>query len=214
MAKVKICGVTNKEDAVLCASLGADAIGNIIGIAQSPRNIAMEKSKEIFSSLPVFTGSVAVLANKGIDFILNAVKETAPAAVQLHGSEDVEFVKLLRSKINARIIKTIHVGDKEESIKKAKIFAVYCDALLLDTSTHKLGGSGVKHDWNISKEIVKTIKKPVILAGGLTPENVKEAIKTVKPYAVDVSSGVEKEQGKKDAEKVRKFIESAKRLYQ
>jgi len=217
MVHVKICGITSKEDAMLCTSLGADFIGNIVEIANSPRSISVKKSAEIISSLPASASGVIVIANKDIDFILNAVSKIKPHAVQLHGNEDLDFIRNLKNvfgknKIAARIIKTIHVGDKEESIKKAKIFAVHCDALLLDTSTQKLGGSGVKHDWGISKEIVKKLKKPVILAGGLTPENVEEAIKIVKPHAADVSSGVEKAPGKKDPEKVRKFIERAKSL--
>lgn len=216
MIRVKICGVTGREDALLCASVGADAIGNIVEIKSSPRSVSVEKSQEIFSALPVFVSSVIVIANKDIDFVLNAVSKISPSALQLHGNEDLDFVKSLKrafgkNKIGTKTIKTIHVGEKN-SVRKAQAFAKYCDALLLDTSTRKLGGSGLAHDWSISKEIVKKVKKPVILAGGLTPENVKKAVKAVKPYAVDVSSGVESSPCKKDPEKVRKFIEGAKSL--
>jgi phosphoribosylanthranilate isomerase len=136
-------------------------------------------------------------------------KEIRADFLQLHGNEEVTFVKNLRSLVPCNIIKTVHVKG-EESIQEAKKHSRFSDAILLDTAAKEMGGSGKTHDWEISRRIVEAVEKPVFLAGGLTPENVREAVEMVRPYAVDVSSGVEREKGKKDLEKVRKFIEAAK----
>jgi phosphoribosylanthranilate isomerase len=109
-----------------------------------------------------------------------------------------------------KIIKTIHVN--EDSIKKARDYEKFANMILLDTATEKAGGSGIAHDWGISSRIVESTEIPVFLAGGLNPENVKEARETVKPYAVDVASGVEGADGGKDINKVKDFIRNAKGL--
>lgn len=210
MVKVKICGNTNKQDALECASLGADAIGTVVEVpVDTPKKISSLKAKEIISSLPIFTCGVIVIMPKSIEEALQFYEQVKPCALQLHGNESTDFVEGLKDKISCKIIKAIHVKG-EDSIKEAKKFSRHCDAILLDTYTKGLGGSGMTHNWDISRRIARSIEKPVILAGGLTPENVRDAIEFVRPYAVDVSSGVEKEKGKKDYEKVKRFIEEAK----
>jgi len=211
VAKVKICGNTNRKDALAAARLGADFIGAVVEVpVDTPRKVTAQEAKKILGfSAPI--GKVIVIMPKTIEEAAALYEEIRPEFVQLHGSENVQFVRELRSLIPCNIIKTIHVKD-EASIREAKRFARYSDALLLDTPSEQFGGSGKPHDWKLSRKIVEAVEIPVILAGGLTPDNVREAIEIVKPYAVDVSSGVEKKEGKKDYSKVKKFIKNAKLL--
>lgn len=210
--KVKICGNTNRKDALAAAELGADFVGAIVEVSvDTPRKVTAQEAKEILADFPAPAERVIVIMPKTVEEAVVLYEEIRPEFVQLHGSEDVQFMRELRSLIPCKIIKTIHVKD-ETSIQEAKKFARYSDALLLDTPSKQLGGSGKTHNWQLSRKIVEAVSIPVILAGGLTPENVAEAIRVVKPYGVDVSSGVEKKEGKKDYSKVKKFIKNAKFL--
>ncbi|MFQ6136985.1 MAG: phosphoribosylanthranilate isomerase [Candidatus Hydrothermarchaeales archaeon] len=208
MVKVKICGITSVRDALECVRLGADFIGTIVEVpVATPRKISADLAKGIHRSLPLLALGVVVMMPQTIKEALHMTEEIRPYAIQLHGNENIEFVKKLREKLETKIIKTIHVQD-ESAIEDAREYSKYCDAILLDTMTEELGGSGITHDWEISRKIVKSVDRPVILAGGLNPENVKEAIEKVCPYAVDVSSGVESKEGRKDYDKVERFIEN------
>jgi len=218
--KVKICGNTNVEDAIIAAEAGADAIG-VINVANTRRYIDLEDAKAIFKALPVFVSKVVVMtldnmSGEVVHDKIKSIEETGADCVQLHGEEPVELVADLRActESKIRIIKKIGVsGDKEKCLENALAYESVVDAILLDTmqgETGETGGTGKQHDWSISKEIVERVKKPMILAGGLNPDNVAKAIALVKPYAVDVSSGVESEVRKKDAVKVKKFVEAAK----
>lgn len=209
MVKVKICGVTNRSDALMCAELGADFVGNIVDIPSSPRSISIERSSEIISALPSSVRGVVVMAPKNLEEVKVAVETIDPWGVQLHGGEDLEFVSKVREEISCGLIKVIHVKGKE-SIEEARLFSSVCDAVLLDTPTKSLGGSGKSHDWDISSQIVRSVDCHVFIAGGLTPENVKTAITRIAPFCVDVSSGVEVLPGKKVPQKVKRFIEAAK----
>jgi phosphoribosylanthranilate isomerase len=213
MTRVKICGVTTKGDALTAVSLGADFIGTIVEIPGSPRSISQERSKEIFKGLPSSVKGVAVLAGKSVDETVRAADFIGPAFVQLHGGESLEFVKNVKQEVSCGVIKAVPVSG-EESIQVAVEFSRLCNAILLDTPSEKLGGSGEKHDWSISARIAQQAKSPVFLAGGLNPENVAEAVASVVPFCVDTSSGVEASPGQKDYEKVKEFIERAKRSSQ
>lgn len=205
--KVKICGNTSRKDALAAARLGADFVGAVVEVpVDTPRKVTAQEARGILDVHGA--GRVIVIMPRSIEEAVALYEEIRPDFVQLHGSGDVQFVRELRSLIPCNIIKTIHVT--EASISEAKRFSRYSDALLLDTPSEQLGGSGKTHDWKLSRKIVEAVGIPVILAGGLTPENVTEAIRVVKPYAVDVSSGVEKKEGKKDYAKVKKFIKNAK----
>ncbi|MBU4202015.1 MAG: phosphoribosylanthranilate isomerase [Candidatus Altiarchaeales archaeon] len=205
--RVKICGITRKEDALLVAGLGADAIG-IVNVRESKRFTSLEKAKEIFHSVPPFVSRVIVIAPANLDEV-RRVEETGADHIQLHGEESPEFVKEIRENSGLKIIKQIPVVD-ENSIEAARIYSSLVDAILLDTKVRDtMGGTGKTHDWSISRKIVESVDKPVILAGGLNPDNVAEAIKGIGPYAVDIASGVEAELGIKDPEKVRRFIQNA-----
>jgi phosphoribosylanthranilate isomerase len=225
--KVKICGNTNVEDAIMAVKAGADAIG-VINVANTRRYIDLEDAERIFEALPLFVSKVVVviLDNLPIEVVhhkIKSVEEIGADCIQIHGEEPVELVEDLRDNIKKRIkiIKKIGVGgDIKKCRDKAVEYENIVDALLLDTGgvikggVGQIGGTGEKHDWNVSKEIVERVKKPVILAGGLNPENVATAIRLVKPYAVDVSSGVESSAvGKKDWGKMEKLVQMAKRHY-
>lgn len=220
--KVKICGNTNVEDAIMAVEAGADAVG-VINVANTRRYIDLEDAKKIFEALPIFVLKVVVvtLDNMPVEVVhdkIKSIEALGADCIQLHGEEPVELAADLRKSMKSRIriIKKVAVGgDKEKCLERALAYESVVDAILLDTAaaaggTGEIGGTGKEHDWNISKEIVERVKKPVILAGGLNPENVAKAIELVKPYAVDVSSGVESEVRKKDEAKVKKFIEAAK----
>ncbi len=209
MVKVKICGVTNIGDAKMAAELGADYIGNIVGIPSSPRSISIEESRDIFSRLPDSVKGVVVMAPKNIDSLRAAAEKIQPCCVQLHGFEDFDFARKAKEELSCGVIKAVHIGG-EDSIEVALEYSRICDAVLLDTPSRYLGGSGETHNWNISKRIVGIAEGQVFLAGGLNPENAGEAVKRVSPYCLDTSSGVERVLGKKDYEKVKKFIDRAK----
>ncbi|CAN2047493.1 N-(5'-phosphoribosyl)anthranilate isomerase [Candidatus Magnetomoraceae bacterium gMMP-13] len=218
MTRVKICGITSLKDALAAANFGADALGFIF--AKSPRQVSPDKAREIIAKLPPFVLRVGVFVNFSIKKIIEIQNFCGLDVIQLHGDEDEETVNKLinmlsesvtgktemRSQNSKRIIKALRIGT--HPIKNRNI---YPDAaLLLDTySPEARGGTGHSFDWNLAVDLAK--KRPVILAGGLTPDNVAEAIKIVSPYAVDISSGVEKEPGKKDHQKLLNFIRAAKR---
>lgn len=203
MVKVKICGITNLEDALISIEYGADALGFIF-YERSSRYITPENVQEIIKELPPFVTTVGVFVNEAIGTIREIKRTTAIDAVQLHGDETPETCEVLGNKV----IKVFRVsrGEVPSPLQLAK----YCvSAYLLDTHREGLpGGTGEVFDWDAAIEAKKYGR--VILAGGLTPDNVSEAVKKVRPYAVDVASGVEERPGKKDHKKVKEFIERAK----
>ncbi len=199
MVRVKVCGITRIEDLKAVASLGADAIGLITGFPKSPRNISIERAKELRRSAPPFLDVVLVVDSSDLEFLVKAVQKIEPDAVQAYGSPNPKVLKELGVKW---IIKPID----------PKIFqqvdAEGFDAILLDSSM----GRGVMADLSLCKNIREKVNLPVILAGGLSPENVQYAIKAVKPYGVDVSSGVESSPGVKDPEKLKLFIRNVREV--
>ncbi len=218
MVKVKICGITSAEDAILAVESGADMVGFIIDVpVDTQRKVSLEKAIEISKDI----GSVvAVLMPRSAGEVLRVVRELKPYAVQLHGYEPNGFVREVKSSIpkETKIIKTVHInlgGDvkcPEDISGYLEDLEKIADFVLLDTVTFREGGTGMTHDWTISRRIKDKIGLPIILAGGLTPENVSRAVNVVKPYAVDVASGVEFCPGKKDQSKVKSFIKSAKEV--
>lgn len=212
--RVKICGNKRLKDALQAIALGADAVGLLVGQVHTSRDfIAPELAQSIVQKLPVFCSSVLVTQIIDVHEIIDLVKFVGANTLQLHGesaSDDVAQIKQALPYI--KIIKSIHVID-ETSIKDGKKYIGIVDGILLDSinkATGQVGGTGKTHDWTISKKIVKEYKIPVILAGGLTPENVEEAINFVRPFAVDVNSGVKNEKGYKDYKKLESFIKNAK----
>ena len=199
--KVKVCGTTRLKDALLAVECGADAIGFIF-YKKSPRCVSAKTAKEICSKLPPFVSRVGVFVNETADTINRIADRCGLDAVQLHGDETPAFCK----KIKHRVIKAVRVKDAA-SLKEISRYPV--DGFLLDTyKKDQWGGTGKVFDWELALRAKKY--GPVILAGGLNPRNVKEAIKKVKPYGVDVSSGVEQLPGKKDPKKVKAFLKAVR----
>jgi phosphoribosylanthranilate isomerase len=201
MTRVKICGITNQEDALFAADAGADALGFVF-YAQSPRCIAPDRAREIILRLPPFVAKVGVFVNEELDRVREIMAHCHLDYVQLHGDETPEQVAAL----SPRAIKSVRVRSAADIERLAQYQAV---AYLLDAyHPTKPGGTGETWDWELA-----TVAKrygPVILAGGLTPDNVADAIGRVHPYAVDVSSGVEAAPGVKDHQKVQRFIIATK----
>jgi len=209
MTRVKICGITTKEDAIACTEAGADAIGMIL-VKASPRCITADQAAEIILALPPFVSSVLVMTPATPGEAIAAAQQARPSALQLQGAESPEVLMAIKARLpGIKLIKTVHVGVGEE-IARARKYEEVADAILLDTASPAGGGMGIAHDWSVSEELVGAVQQPVVLAGGLNPKNVADAIRAVRPYAVDVASGVEKEKRKKDIGLVREFIRQAK----
>lgn len=199
--RVKICGITSVEDALLAVDAGADAIGFIF--APSPRQVSPETAAEISRRLPPFVTRVGVVVDQDAAAIL---EQCSLDAVQFHGSESPDEMRRVRG---ARRIRAVRVKT-EADLAGLEEYAPVADAFLLDTFVEGTpGGTGHSFDWSVAAS-ERARSRPLILAGGLTPENVAEAVRRVMPYAVDVSSGVEREPGKKDAGKVAEFIRAAR----
>src|SRR3990172_2453596 len=201
LTKVKICGITGIDDALKAVEFGADALGFVF-YKKSPRYIEVKKAREIISNLPPLITTVGVFVNDSFENIETIIDLCQIKTIQLHGDENQDFC----SKFNLSVIKSIAVKD-ENSFKKMKGYTV--SAFILDSFFQDIpGGTGKSFDWDLAVKAKKYGN--IILAGGLTPENVREAILKVRPYAVDVSSGVESKPGEKDYEKMKKFIKMAK----
>lgn len=210
--RVKICGTTSLKDLYLAVEAGADAVGFVVDAPQSPRSLSVNKAKELMKATPIFVETVTVTVPKDLGHLEKIVKELNPDVVQVHGLCHVH--NEIRERLpNVCLIGVFQVkpGLTVDSVVEA---ADVFDAILLDSHIPSgYGGSGRTHDWEFSKRVRETVfPKPLILAGGLKPENVKEAIRVVKPYAVDVSSGVELQPGIKDRSKVIEFIKNVKEV--
>lgn len=213
--RAKICGINTWENARIALDCGADALGFLVGITHLAEDkIEVEDAKKIIDKLPPFVSTVAVTHLQDPKKIVEMCKYLGATTLQIHDYISPEEVAFCKEELKlVKIIKAVHVldGDKQGTIDMAHSFEKVADALLLDSRTaERLGGTGKTHDWNISKEIVEQLNIPVMLAGGLTDQNVYDAVKKVRPYAVDVNSGVEIA-GDKDWNKVYGFITNAKR---
>ena len=204
--RVKICGITQLEDAVAAVDYGADAIGFVL-YSQSPRFVEPHRVQEIISQLPPYITTVGLFVNPEVSEVQRVVDFCGIDLIQFQGNETPELCRCF----SQRAIKAIHMKD-QESLSILHQFHVR--AYLLDTYHEgEYGGTGICFDWDLALK-AKTFGR-IILAGGLNPENVQEAVEKVKPYGVDVSSGVERGiKGKKDHEKIKKFIEAAKGQFQ
>ena len=206
MVRVKICGITNLNDARLAARLGADALGFNF-YEKSVRFVTPIAAAEMIKQLGEPVDKVGVFVNHTIDEILNAVEIASLDAVQLHGDESPQFVADLRARCGCRIIKALRVSpnfDHNDSLEYR------ADGILLDGySTNSRGGTGETFDWEMAK-LTSTLVPELWLAGGLTPENVRLAVTEVRPYAVDACSSLESAPGVKDATKLERFIIEAK----
>lgn len=194
---VKICGITNEQDALLSVALGADALGFIF--APSKRQVSPNLVRDIIKRLPREVMTIGVFVNESSDRVARIVHETGLYGAQLHGSEGPKTCRTVRSKINY-LIKAVSI----DGLSVTEYLRYPVDALLVDSEQP---GSGAAFDWSLLD--ASHLGKNIILAGGLTPQNVGDAILSVKPYGVDVSTGVEVSPGRKDPVALRAFITNA-----
>jgi phosphoribosylanthranilate isomerase len=202
--RVKFCGITQLKDAQAAVSLGADAVGFVL-TNKSKRFIEPSRARTIRETLPPFVTAVVLFNNDDANWIEEAVRVVRPDIIQFHGTES----RALCESFGVRYIKAIGMGE-EGTVKRTVAQHPNAAAILLDSNKPgEQGGSGVAFDWSL---IPTNLPKPVILAGGLTCDNVALAIRTARPYAVDVASGIESAPGIKDAEKMRRFINEVRRV--
>ncbi len=204
MTKVKICGMKTLSDAKYAVDYGADAIGFVF--AESIRKVSKEKARAIVQKLPPFVTTVGLFVNDTAENIEAICRFCGLDTIQLHGNERPALLNKLNKLKDFKTIKAFRIRNEKDiiPIKKYKP-----DAILLDGySENKMGGTGTSFDWQIVRKLRTSI--PIIVAGGLTHLNVSQAIRTVNPYAVDVSSGVESNPGKKDRKLIKKFIDAVK----
>ena len=210
--RVKICGITRLSDLHIAVEAGADAIGFIVGVPQSPRNLSINEAKTLIQATPVFVETVVVTVLKNLTDLEYICDELNPKTIQIHGLTHQN--KEIRNRIpDTHIIRAIR-AKSDLDIQSVKETAKLFNAVIIDSYVPgKHGGTGKIHDWNLSKQVRFVIHPtPLILAGGLNSENVNDAIHAVEPYAVDVSSGVEASPRVKDRKKVNKFVKKAKKV--
>lgn len=217
MTWVKICGITNLEDALIAVDAGADAVGFVV-YEKSPRSVSVETAREIVEKLPRELEKVGVFVDADCDQIRRAVLHAALTAVQLHGRPSQQSVWQDRRPAPAKLIAMI-AGDRlkdsagdvliQQSVHE-EIFALLIDSQVNGSS----GGTGSTFDWESTRGAIQalSLSVPIIVAGGLNPLNAADAIKTFQPFGLDVSSGVEARPGKKDPEKVRAFVRAVREM--
>jgi len=196
--RVKVCGITRVEDAQAAVEAGADAIG-LVFYEPSPRNVRIEQARKIAASVPAFVSVVALFVNADAQYVQDVLNSVRIDLLQFHGDEENDFC----SQFQRPFIKAQRVRETSDVVASCVRFP---DALAILLDSYKPGvpgGTGESFDWSL---IPKSQTKPLILAGGLTPENVAPAIKQVQPFAVDVSGGVEQSKGIKDPAKIDAFL--------
>jgi phosphoribosylanthranilate isomerase len=224
--KVKICGITNLDDALEAAEAGVDALG-LMFHESSPRHVSLAKAASIISLVPVQVTFVGVFVDPTPEQVRQAIEQCGIDTLQFHGEETPEFLARLDLKefFARRLMPGLlhkRFSPSERSIRTIKAFRVRDAASLADLGRYatdlwlldsyvpgQRGGTGAKFNWDLAVQATQ-LGRPIVLAGGLTPDNVAEVVRKVQPYAVDVSSGVELAPGKKDRRKVRAFIRAAK----
>ena len=195
--RIKICGITNLQDALVCVNNGADALGFIF-YEKSPRFISPEKAIDIIQKIPLFVFKVGVFVDEKIEIVNSIARQTSLNAVQLHGNETPDYAK----NIFLPVIKSFRVNENYDwsLIDKYE----NCEILLDSYSSQAIGGTGKKFNWDL---IPKEIKSKIILSGGISINNLETIFTNIKPAAIDISSSLESEPGKKDHKKVNEFFE-------
>ena len=207
MTRVKVCGVTREADREAVVDAGADAVGVISGVpVDTPREVPAERAADLVAGVPPLVTSVLVTMPDSVQAAVALQREVAADALQVHASLPPEKVGGLRARVDASVVAAVDAGADLAGYAEA------ADALLVDSTDEQGGGgTGETVDWERTRERVAGLNVPVVLAGGLTPDNVAEAIETVDPFAVDTATGVEREGGVKDHDAVRAFVSAAGR---
>jgi phosphoribosylanthranilate isomerase len=208
--KVKICGLTRREDALLAAEAGADFLGVVL-VAGTPRCLAPGEARRILEGIPL--PAVAVMADLAVAGAVSVARETGAAVVQLHGEETPDMVSEIRNAGPWRVWKALRVREARDVEAGLELYGDVADGLLMDAwHPCQKGGTGQAFSWEAVASLQPGFPARLtrILAGGLTPENVEEAVKMLRPHVVDVSSGVERRPGIKDRKKVGAFIRSVR----
>lgn len=197
--RIKVCGMTDKLEAKGAVDTGVDALGFIFA-PQSPRHVEPDSAREIIRLLPPYVDAVGVFVDEQIEVVNEIVKYCGLTIAQLHGSESPEYC----ANVSCRVVKSFRI-ESSRDLEPIESFSGVVAGVLLDTYHEKVaGGTGKVFDWNILEH--REFSQPVLLAGGLTSENVYEAIEKIRPFAVDVNSGVEYEPGRKSLEMLKKFV--------
>jgi phosphoribosylanthranilate isomerase len=206
--RVKVCGITSAEDRDVAVAAGADAVGFVAGVTvETPREVALDTAADLVAGVPPFVTSVLVTMPGDAATVRERVERVGPDAVQVHGA-DLELIEALAD-APAQVVAAVDAASDTATLAT---FADAADGLLVDSVDDEGGGgTGETHDWERTRERVADLGAPVILAGGLTPANVADAVATVDPYGVDVATGVERDGGRKDHDAVRRFVYEARR---
>ncbi|QKY21064.1 phosphoribosylanthranilate isomerase [Halolamina sp. CBA1230] len=211
MVRAKLCGLGTETDVRAAVDAGADALGFVTDVdVDTPREVAPERAATLAESVPPFVTTVAVTIPESVGAAVEVADRVAPDALQIHGEFGPDDVREIRDRAGVDVI--VAVGADEPD--RAHALDGVADALLVDSLTESgAGGTGETHDWERTRELRDELSTPLVLAGGLTPENVRDAVATVDPFAVDVASGVERddEPGRKDHDALAAFVEEATR---
>lgn len=205
--RVKLCGVTRPEDRAVAVAAGADAVGFVSGVpVETPRELSARRAADLVAGLEPFVTSVLVTGPASVADAVTRQEVVGADVVQVHGGFTPDEIAGLREQVGTSVVAAIDSGSEQ-----AAAYAAAADGLLVDSTTEAgMGGTGETHDWERTRRMAATVDGPVVLAGGLTPENVREAVETVDPFAVDVASGTERAPGRKDHDAVRSFVARAK----
>lgn len=208
MTRVKLCGITRQDDLAAAVDAGADAIGIVCDVTvDSPREVSVERAAELVAAAPPLVTTVLVTMPSGPERAIELVETVEPDAIQVHGGMRPGDLAYLRAKSNTDVFLAV---DADE-VATADLYDDIVDAVVVDSVDESgAGGTGKTHDWAQTRASISGLESPVLLAGGLTPENVAEAIRTVDPFAVDVSSGIEAEPGRKDHDALARFVTNAR----
>ena len=207
MVRVKICGVTDHTDLRAVERAGADAVGVIADVpVDTPRAVSTSTADDLFGAAPPFLTTTLVTMAESVEEAVETADVVDPDVLQLHTDLPPEALRSIGESIAGKLIVVVDAADPD----RARGVAAAVDGILVDSIDESgAGGTGETHDWDATAEVVSTLDVPVILAGGLTPDNVAAAVETVRPFAVDVATGVERSGGQKDHDAVRSFVANA-----
>jgi phosphoribosylanthranilate isomerase len=209
MVRVKVCGITRGADLRAAVDAGADAIGLISDVSvDTPRDVDPSVAADLAAEAPPFVTTTLVLMPESPEHAVNLAQVVGPDVVQLHAEFDPEELQYIRAETGCKVVPVVDCEDEEQ----AHAYDEVADAILVDSMSESgAGGTGQTHDWEQTRSLAQSLASPLILAGGLTPENVADAVDVVDPFAVDVASGVERSGGVKDHGAVRTFVANAGR---